>query len=258
MHSLRILAAAALAASTTAQAAALPLVDNFTAPGLNAAVWAAPESARYIDDKGRLNLGRWTFGGTASNSGTTVETFNLGAVDNVAPKSIKVTITAQNVDRVDGCAANPTRSSAYARTIGAFFNTLASAPTPGDMTGDVLAQASLQRNSDEPAGLVHVFGGVPLCQNADCSQGVSLAFVDLGTVNVGDPVSLQIEWVSKSSKFVFTRDGIAYDAPYTATPTFAAGRPFINMSIRNVVANCAAGRVQAGFGALFDNFGIGR
>ena len=237
MQSLRFLSAAALVATAgAAQAAKLPLVDDFTAPEINAATWASPESVRYVDDKGRLNLGRWTFGGTASDTGTTVETFNLSATDNAPAKSLKVTIMAEDVDRVDGCAANPAISTAQARVIGSFFNVNASTPTAGDMTGDVLAQAYLMRKSSDAPGVVHVYAGVPQCTNADCSAASNLAFVDMGTVAVGTSTTLQIDWQKGNSKFVFTRDGTSADAPYTVVPTFTPGRPFINLSIRNVLA----------------------
>src|SRR5262245_24903399 len=69
-------AAGLLAAGLTlaAQAAKVPLYDDFSGTEIDRAKWQETEIARYVDeDKGRLFLGRLLLGGNTSDSGLTAE-----------------------------------------------------------------------------------------------------------------------------------------------------------------------------------------
>ena len=260
-----LLLAALLAGASagSALAAKLPVYDAFTDAnlGVDATKWRESEYLRFIDDKGRLTLGRWTYGSNTSDTGTTAESFSTSATDNAPAKILKVTVVALDVG-ANGCAANTTPSSVAARTIGAFFSTRPGGPVPGDMTGDVLAQISLRRasNSADAPGVLRVAGGVPQCTNSDCSTSNNLGGFDLGTANLGDKVVLQITWDEANAKFLFSRDGgTPFEISHAAvTKTGGPGRPFNNVSIRNTTANCTASRVRAGMDANFDDFAIGR
>ncbi|MBQ0941707.1 hypothetical protein KAK07_00015 [Ideonella sp. 4Y16] len=258
-HTKRLFAASALVLASLSAVAAV-VGDNFNLPEIDNTRWSAPESYRFIDN-GRLALGQWGFGNTTSNSGVTVTQLSTSQTDASPSRAVKVTISVDDVDRLDGCAANTTPSTVRARVIGNYFSTRAGGPVAGDFTGDVLAQAWLRRssNSTDAPGVLRVAGGVPQCTNADCSTSNNLGGVDLGTANVGDKVTLQIEWDAANNQFLFIRDGGAPVAvPYPVTITGTPGRPFNNVSARAEVANCMAGRAKAGIGAQFDNYGIVR
>ncbi|MBQ0958175.1 hypothetical protein KAK06_04330 [Ideonella sp. 4Y11] len=256
-HTKRLFAASTLVLASLSAVAAT-VSDNFNLPEIDATRWSAPESYRYVDN-GRLYLGQWGFGNTASNSGVTVTQLGLSQLDTSPARAVKVTIAVEDIDRLDGCAANTTPSTARARVIGNYFSTRVGGPVAGDFTGDVLAQAWLRRssNSTDAPGVLRVAGGVPQCTNLDCSTSNNLGSVDLGTANVGDKVTLQIEWDAANNQFLFIRDGgTPLAVPYTVTITGTPARPFNSLTARAEVANCMAGRAKAGIGAQFDNYGI--
>ncbi len=260
-----LLMAALLAASVagTAHAAKLPILDNFNDAnvGIDSTKWRDSEYMRFIDTTGKLTLGRWTYGSNTSDTGSTAENLSTSATDNAPAKVLKVTVVVNSLEPTP-CAANTTPSAVQARTIGAFFSTRAGGPVAGDQTGDVLAQIGLRRASDsvDAPGLMRVSGGVPQCTNSDCSTANNLGGFDLGTADIGDKVVLQITWDEANSKFLFSRDGgTPVEVSHAAvTKTGLPGRPFNNVSIRNLTANCTASRVRAGMEASFDDFAIGR
>lgn len=241
-------------------AAKLPVYDDFTEAEFNSGKWIQAESVRELEN-GALTLARWSFGGTASDIGQTSEVLSLSATDTAPAKSLKVTVKATDLDRIDGCATNPTPSSTRARLMGAFFSTRAGGPVPGDMVGDVLASLQLRRlsNSADPAGTVRIQAMVMNCNVADCASANLLGTLDLGTATLGQKVTFQIDWDRANQGFVFKVDAglpssLSYAGVWTRTGTPAL--PFNQVAVKNDVANCTAGRVKAGMGASFDNFAI--
>jgi hypothetical protein len=253
-----LLALCALA-GLTAQAAKLPLVDDFNAPEIDAAKWNQAESIRLLD-KGQLDLARWSFGGTTSNTSTTVEQFGLNATDTAPAKSLVATFTVTDLDRVDACAANTSASATRVRLMSNIFNTRSGGPVATDMTGDVLMSVFVRRlsNSADGAGVSRAYGALVQCTDFDCIGVNSLVFKDLGTVALNTPVTLQADWDAAARTVSYTRDkGTPVVASYSVVATGQPGRPFNVLHLRNEVANCTAGRVKAGMEALVDNVGIG-
>ena len=82
------------------------MYDAFTDAnlGVDATKWRESEYLRFIDDKGRLTLGRWTYGSNTSDTGTTAESFSTSATDNAPAKILKVTVVALDVG-ANGCAS---------------------------------------------------------------------------------------------------------------------------------------------------------
>jgi hypothetical protein len=243
-----------------AHAAKVPLYDDFNGNGIDRAKWNETESARYVDDKGRLLLGRDLLGSTASNVGTTDESFNLNMANTAPAKTLKATITVTNVHTDEVCAANTTPTQTAARLIGSFFNIRPGGPQGSDRTGDVLAQFRLRRasNTTDAPGVMQVQGVVSACSNADCSVSSTIgSALSFGTVNLNTAVIGQVAWDKKNNKFTFTRDSQpAQSVVYTDDDSMAPAVAFNNVSIRNQIANCTAGAIKGGTVAVFDNIGL--
>jgi hypothetical protein len=252
---------AGLCLAGTTLAAKVPLYDDFSGPGIDRSKWNEAETWRYVDDKGRLTMGRYIFGATTSDSGVTLDNLNLSVSEPTSAKTLKATITVTAVNVDETCAANTSVSSSYARLTGSYFNVRSGGPLPGDRTGDVGAQIRVIRssNSSDAAGVLKVQGVPFVCTNADCSTSSAYgAPADLGLVNVGTAVTAQINWDKKNNKFAFIRDnGTPVEVSYTDSDSTAPELAYNNISLRNVVANCQSGpRVKAGIEARFDNVGI--
>jgi hypothetical protein len=246
--------------SGAAQAAKVPLYDDFSGDGIDRAKWVESESARFVD-KQRAFLGRRLLGGTSSDSGVTAESFSLNMQGAAPAKSLKADITVDDIALDEVCASNPTPSRVAARLIGAYFNVRAGGPVPGDRTGDVLAQLRAQRlsNSLDAPGVLQVQAVVSVCTNADCStSNVVGAVQNMGTVTLGTKFTAQIDWDRAGKVFNFTRDkGVPVSVAYTDPDNVGPSLPFNNISLRNETANCLSGpRVKAGLSAYFDNVGL--
>ena len=251
---------AGLGLAAAAQAAKLPLYDDFTGTQLDEAKWNEGELWRYVSGN-KLTLGRWLYGGTANNTGLTTDTFSLSMPDGAPPKGLGASLTVTDAATIEGCPANTSPSFPRARLIAAYFNSRVGGPVPGDRTGDVLAQIRIGRTSDstDAPGVLKVQGVLSVCSNADCSASTSITSANLGTTAVGTKVAAQINWIKGSKTFRFTRDATTVvDKVYTEIDNAAPVGPFVQVSIRNETANCAAGRVKSGIAALFDDVRISR
>jgi len=253
------LAAAGLLAASMgigAQAAKLPLYDNFSGVEFDRAKWNEAEAWRDVDS-GKAFLGRWIYGGTASDSGVVPDSWSLNITNGNAPKGIQATIKVVEIVPVEGCAFNTSPSIARARVIASYFNVRPGGPLPNDRTGDILAQiyVSLASNSTDGAGVLRVEGLLSECTSADCNTSAQRALVPLGTVNVGQPVVARIDWSKPDNRFRFSRDGgTPVEVTYANADGTSSSLPFANVSLRNLAANClSAPRVKSGLAAQFDD-----
>ncbi len=247
--------------SGAVHAAKVPLYDDFSGEGIDRSKWLESESARYIDDKGRMLLGRFLYGGSTSDSGQVQESFGLTMAGAAPARSLKTDITVTDLKVDEVCASNPTPSRSVARLIASYFNVRPGGPLPGDRTGDVLAQVRAQRlsNSPDAPGVLQVQGVVSLCTNADCSGSTVIGTVQsLGTVTLGTKLTAQIDWDKAGNTFNFTRDKtITASVSYSDADNVAPAVPFNTVGLRNEASNCLSGpRVKTGVVANFDNVGL--
>lgn len=252
-----LIAAAMLAAVAVAQAAKLPLYDNFGGDELDRAKWVETEAWRGVED-GRARLGRWVFGGTSADTGVVLESWNLNVANGNAPKGFQAKITVTDVSTNEVCAANSATTLSRARIIASYFNVRPGGPLPNDRTGDILAQIIVGRasNSTDPDGVLRVEGNLVECTVADCNSGTIIRqSVPLGTVALGSPVVVRIDWSKSGNVFRFSRDGgTPVDAPYADNDGTSSSLPFANLGVRNQVPHCQSGpRVKAGLAAEFDD-----
>ena len=85
------------------------------------------------------------------------------------------------------------------------------------MVGDVIAQIRVARfsNSSDAPGVLRVQGVASLCTSPDCGFASPVGnVVELGTVAVGTPTVLQLEWDQGGQAFRFSRDGVTGTVGY--------------------------------------------
>jgi len=235
------------------------IYDRFTDKTIDAALWSDNERVRVVKG-GQMQLMQRTWGLGSSDEGLTSATWNskLSAPLNVT--SIKAQITVSALE-AQGCPSNATAGQARARIIGSFFNV--GTPTPGSQIDDVIAQVLVHRVSDstDPPGLLHVEGVVAICYVADCNGAIAVGnAVDLGTVMVGTPTTVQLQWDQPGRTFHFSREGgPSGTLGYPQSDANPPGVPFAQLSTRVNVPNCqSAPRVNSMVDAAFDNVFVNR
>jgi hypothetical protein len=261
MHKKCLAAATLLGIACLAHAAKLPLYDDFTedGDGIDNVKWLQSEAYRALD-KNQLLLGKATLGGTNADTGVVAESWGLDMAANAPAKSMKASVQVGDV-YLPVCAGNPTPSFVRARLLGAYFNARAGGPVQGDRTGDVLAQIRIGRRSDstDAQDVLRVEGVVSQCSNVDCSTSTLIGNVaGLGTTNVEDWNTVQIDWDKKGNKFTFRRNGVpSVSVPYALDDGIAPVFAVNTVGLRNEAANCTGSpRIKAFTEARFDNVGL--
>lgn len=243
----------------------LKLYDDFKADVLDPQRWFGAEQARFIKGN-KLHLMQRNWPLTTSDSGATPFSYNQSFRNPSSITAIKARVTVKDLE-VSSCATNGFVGESRARLTGAFFNV--GTPSPPSAIGDVIAQIRVIRRSDstDAARVLRVEGVVTQCTNPDCSSGVDIGeIVELGTVRIGTPVTLEMQWDARYDRFLFSRDegmrtgSVVYGAfanPSTGESiqdSSAPGAPTKSLSTRMFVPNCLSGpRISGMVDATFDN-----
>jgi len=260
-HPARAMAAPILLAFCTQAAHAQALesmatYDNFNVPSLDMNKWLEGERMRANSDGG-LNMRVAEVGQRHTDVGITNAGWSLPLARTARVSQLKATITVNGFEVV-GCASNTTPSAARARLIGTFFNT--GNPIDNSRVGDMLAQVEIARrsNSTDPEGILRITGTLHVCEDVECDIARQVGTsVPLGTVALGMPVTVSLEWDKVGKRFVYGRDGtesgtIAYtQTDYTQT---SRGLKALNVSARP--ANCTTGATKAVMDARFQQFQV--
>lgn len=233
--------------------------DNFSSGSVNPALWTNSERVLTVK-RGALNVMQRQWGQAGSDSGLSFSSFSQSVSNPAAVTELKAKVTV-NALEVNACASNSSVAQSRARIVGSFFNI--GTPVPGSQVGDALAQVRLTRfsNSTDPEGVLRVQGLLSICTNADCSTTNGLGTVDMGTVNVGTPTTVQMQWDQAGKSFLFARDNGAFSGslPYSVTDTSAPGAAFKQLSTRLDLPNCLSGaRVAGSVDAMFDNVAVNK
>lgn len=237
----------------------LKIYDRFSDRPLDPSRWAEGERVREIRGAGVLRLMQRSYGLGGSDIGQQFQNWNSTLTN---PQSISALRARINVTALEtqACPSNPALSQARARIVGTFFNT--GVPTPGSQIGDALAQIRLTRfsNSTDPEGVLRVQGFLAICSTPDCAgAGVVGNIVDLGTVAVGTPAVVQMQWDRGGKTFTFTRDNGAFSGTvaYPFDDTNPPSSAFKQLSTRVDLPNCStAPPVGALVDVKFDNIQV--
>jgi hypothetical protein len=248
-----------LAASPAQALEPFRVYDRFTDKAIDPTHWSDNEKIREIRG-GAMRLMQRTYGFGGSDVGITPTNWQSNLSNPQSITELKATVTVSALE-ANACPSNASVGDARARIIGGFFNV--ATPTPGSQLNDVIAQVRILRvsNTTDPAGLLRVQGVLSLCTSADCNNAATIGnIVDLGTVMVGTPTTVQIQWDKPGKTFYFARDGgtpgtVAYADSDASPPSL----PFKQMSTRVNVPSCqSAPRVSSMVDATFDNVFVNR
>lgn len=241
--------ALALAAASGAQAQeGYTIIDKFDAAPLNPTRYFDGERQRQIvgtagvANSEALVLRLREYGGNRSDTGRVAVNWGDELSRPARVTQLRATLTVTSNPQVTGCAANPETSRMRARLLGTFFNS--GKPGAGSFAGDLLAQIFVYRDADstDPANTLRVAGGALVCGSSDCnSGGTSLGpNVDLGTVTVGTPITLRMEWDRANKRIVFARDGqpAQFQSYGSVNDSLSPGRPLQVIQLRADLENC--------------------
>jgi hypothetical protein len=253
--SLALMFIAALAPTSWAQkqqpASSLHLYDTFNQKFIDPAKWSsvwqcgppALDCVREIQND-HLRLGIRAYGATDSNSGTQF----AGSSVNLTASSV-TDIAAQVVVRKSSsqdCATNSGVAHSQVLIYGAFFN-----GGGGTASDDVQAYLQLDRYATDAPGAVEVGGFLQY-------QGQFFGNIDLGPVNLGEQVVVELQWNQPAHQFIarLSRPAsgtkVELSMPYTISDTAAAVAPFKSLSANVFPANCAGSSAAADLDVLFD------
>jgi hypothetical protein len=228
--------------------------DRFSEKTIEPARWLDNEKIRVIKG-GSMQLMQRTYGLGGSDFSVTPTNWHSNLSSPHAITALKARITVSALE-TNACPSNPSIGDARARILGSFFN--ASTPIAGSQLNDVLGQVRLYRasNSTDPAGLLRVQGFLYVCATSDCNSSSPIGnIVDLGTVTIGTPTTVEMRWDKPGKTVYFSRDGgsggtVAYAESDASPPSL----PLKQLSTRVVVPSClSAPRVSGLVDALFDN-----
>ena len=261
LTALTVLAALAAAAVQPAQAVEpFKVYDTFNGPQIDLTRWVETERVRSLR-AGALNLMQRTLGSATADSGLSFVNFNENLVNANAVTALRAKVTV-NALEVNACPSNPAIAEARARIVGGFFNV--GTPAPGSQLGDAIGQVKVTRfsNSADPAGVLRVIGSLAICTTADCNNANLVGnAVDLGTVSVGQSLTIQIQWDQPGKAFLFGRDNGAFSGSvaYTEADASPPSLAFKQVSTRVSVPAClSAPAVSATVDASFDNIAVNR
>lgn len=257
-------AAAALAAAQGASAQTLVSYETFATTNLAPARWYGDDGRTYggvrlearraiVEGQGRVELRAW--GDNTSNSGLSSARNSLVAVSSPSITAMRSTITMRTAT-LSACSANATQPTVVrARMFGFYFN--AGIAAAGSNFNDVFAGAQVQRasNSTDPANTFRISGFAGICADDSCIASNSLGSVDLGTVTLNTPVTLELRWDAANNRFTFKRDAQAtVNLAYTVPDGQGASFPAKRIEVSNIVPRClTTPRPTAFASADFDN-----
>ncbi len=247
----------------------LTLYDDFNGSRINPNKWFGfegfPFGLRPLQDPGlggdarrevragKLQMSYWSYGNRTEDTFETVSNLGLRFVNPAGVTAIKATVTVNSFLLVSCATGLDSDTIGRVRMGGAFFN--AGAPVPGDATGDVLAFVRFQRfaNSPEP-DVFRVQGRTARCEDPACNTQTFLPGVELGTVTVGTPATLSVQWDPVNNQFIYGFNSTTLTQPYSwedVNPPAIQGK---FLGIQNIVQNCTSNpRPRAFVEASFDN-----
>lgn len=138
-----------------------------------------------------------------------------------------------------------------------FFNDGTANATPSDFTGDIIAGVNLERNSKLGDRIIAF---VARCDQAPCADPEALKVVTFaGTWAMNTPVSVTVR-VEEGDQGLPVQGGRRNaGADVRRHPALHRELPknvLFPLGVQTTVANCMAERLEASFGALFDNVSI--
>ena len=256
LHSLTLMFMVALTPTSwthvSQHTSALHLFDYFNQTFIDPAKWSSPwqcgspvtECDRDLQQN-QLHLRVRAYGANNSDNGTQFGSSGLN-LTSATVTDIATQVLIRNSSPQD-CATNTAVAHSQVLLFGAFFN--GGGGTPVD---DVQAFLQLDHGATEAPGTAGV-GGFLEYQNQFFDN------VDLGPVNVGERVTVELRWDRPNHRFVVRLFRPTYGTkveqfmPYAISDTSPAASPFKNLSANVFPANCTGTRTFTDLDVMFDN-----
>ena len=237
LHGWLMLLGALLAVTTGTVYAQNVIFDDFNSEELSSGKWTAQqvgngglELVRQIVD-GKLQLAHRVVGARTSNTGQNTSVNRL-MMRKGGVTAVKFKVVVQEVD-VRGCPEGD-----HSRVFVGFTGTLFT----DDEDGDVGTFFFVERRSDstDEEDILRIKAGLFRCSGNNCSSFEDLGEIDLGTLALGQSVTLRMIWEEASERVRFQRDSepkqtIRYNL------TVDTRRDFRVFQIRGDAANCESG-----------------
>lgn len=237
-----------------ARAQTFILYDNFDERFIDPSRWAYAlcysgsglemECVREIRDE-RLHLAHRSFGLTTSNSGLQGAAALVGFANSQTIKAVRTDLVVRSIQE-SVCAGNPGFGGS-ANIWGTFFNA-----GSGDPNDDVGAQLVVGRIATDPPGQLNVHGQT-------FHAGNYSDFFSLGTVPIGTPVTITLEWDQPNHQFVIsltnkiTHVTTSGTMPYTFSDTTPVAGPAKVLEVSGFPANCISNSTSVYAEAYFEN-----
>jgi len=239
----------------TQPSSGLRIYDSFDGRFIDPSKWSAQwqcgatvmECVREIQED-QLRLHVRAYGATNTSDGTQFGGSGLSLVSS-SVTDIAADLTVRR-STAQACSTNPGFGGgghAHVLLFGSFFN--GGAGTPDD---DVVANLQLDRYATDPTGMVDVGGFL-------FHQGQFFDHVDLGLVNVGERVRVELLWDQPNHRFVVRLFRPTYGTsveqfmPYTISDVTAPASPSKSIDAFVYPANCLGTRTSAELEVLLDD-----
>ena len=260
-HAAALIAAiACLSIPGMAQQSSFVLYDNFNrqfldtnkwAPSSPCFTWTVLECVREIQN-GQLRLAVRGAGAMDSNSGNQYGESQLQFKNPARIKSISTQLTIRHTSAVSCPASADFNSGTQALVKGTFFNS-----GTGNPADDVEAFVLLNRLPTDPPGVLSVIGFLNW-------QGQFFDNIFLGTVTVGQHISLRLVWSQRTHQFVGSWTDLTSGTstqqamPYTMPDTSPAAVPYKILEAAVFTPNCIGTQAPLDdMEAIFDNVMVG-
>ncbi|HRI18180.1 MAG TPA: hypothetical protein PL196_06625, partial [Burkholderiaceae bacterium] len=232
--------------------------DNFDgATQIAPTRWIGMERTRKVE-AGAMRVTQRDLGSQSANSGASNSSWDSGLSNPTAITQMRAVITVDDFD-VTACGANPAPSTIEARLVGLFFNAGPGVPT--SLVNDVGAKIRIVRasNSADGVGVLRAEGQVFQCTVGDCNTNdVVLGTADLGTVTLGEAVTLRMEWDPGANRFNFFRgSNPVVRVNYAVGDALPPYYPLRAVGTRTSLANCFSGdRTEGHIAAKIDKVSV--
>ena len=237
------------------------LLDDFLGDRIDNAIWNGsrrPDSdtvdvAREVQG-GELRLMGRTYADAPLPRATNSDRVRL-FLNNSGPVTQMAASFRVNAVEISGCTGSATASGILGRLAGYFFTT-GGPPAPLDATRNIFVGIRVQRRSDsiDPPGVMEIGAQVFLCGDASCNTGTTLLIdtTTLGTVAVGESVTLAVAWEPENDRFFFARGFPLQFSIFNYNGILTDGNPpspdlsFVHkrMELRANIENCVTQKLE--------------
>jgi hypothetical protein len=218
-------------------------LEFFLGKPLDPGKWVPRDSGSALDTAreirwNKLHLLNRTYSATPNTFSSTIVRLQFPATLAPLVTAMQATVTVTSFKVTGGVDGLPSRLRG-GRLSGFFFNTVSD--TQNQNLGDILAAIYVEGLSDSPQTL-RVVAHVEQCNDSDCNGTTPIFNQDFGSIRVGQPARLVIQWDTVNRQFLFQRDWMQASYPYSGD-VFGSSNPAKRIDVSQRAVNSGAGEV---------------